>query len=77
MKQTSKKYEELNNEIKEIKSKEELFTVIDKLKENNLYDDSHPYFVADSPFYLSTTEDIYQEVHAPTEPVSEEGLSLF
>ena len=60
VKQTSKKYEELNNEIKEIKSKEELFTMIDKLKENQLYDDSHPYFVEDSPFYLSTTEEIYQ-----------------
>ena len=29
------------------------------LKENGLYDDSHPYFVADSPFYLSTTEENY------------------
>ena len=60
VKQTSKKYEELNNEIKEIKSKEEIFTMIDKLKENQLYDDSHPYFVEDSPFYLSTAEEIYQ-----------------
>ena len=36
--------------------------MIDKLKENGLYDDSHPYFVADSPFYLSTSEEIFQEV---------------
>lgn len=56
MKENIKKSQELNNEIKEIKSNEEVFTMIDKLKENMLYDDSHPYFVTDSPFYLATTE---------------------
>ncbi len=30
--------------------------MIDQLKAHKLYDDSHPYFVQDSPFYLSTTE---------------------
>lgn len=75
VKQTSAKYEEISNNIKEIKSKEELFAIIDRLKENGLYDDSHPYFVADSPFYLSTTEDEYLEVPA-SEPLSDEGLSF-
>lgn len=64
VKQTSSKYEEINNNIKEIRSKEELFAIVDRLKENGLYDDSHPYFVTDSPFYLSTTEEDYLEVSA-------------
>ena len=51
--------------------------MIDKLKENNLYDESHPYFVADSPFYLSTSEECYQEVPSGVEPMSEEGLSFY
>lgn len=56
VRETSKKYEEISNGIKEIKSKEELFNIIDNLKNNGLYDDSHPYFVESSPFYLSTTD---------------------
>ena len=32
---------------------------MDTLKANNLYDDSHPYFVDSSPFYLSNTEEDY------------------
>lgn len=59
VRQASLKYEEINNGIKEIKSKEELYGIIENLKENGLYDDSHPYFVEDSPFYLSTTEEEY------------------
>jgi hypothetical protein len=66
-KEMSKKYEEINSSIKEIKTKEELFSMIEKLKASKLYDDSHPYFVADSPFYLSTTEDDCLEVSKTAE----------
>jgi hypothetical protein len=49
--------------VKEIQSKDQLEDVINKLKESDMYDDGHPYFVKDSPFYLSTTEDSYLEVN--------------
>jgi hypothetical protein len=55
-KDISKKYEEISSNIKEIKSKDELFNIIDTLKAHSLYDDSHPYFVPDSPYYLSNTD---------------------
>ena len=55
VKQASKKYEEISASFKSIKSKEEVSEMIVKLQENGLYDDSHPYLVVDSPFYLSTT----------------------
>lgn len=76
VKETSRKYEQLSNSIKEIKTKEELSAIIEQLKQNGLYDDSHPYFVKDSPFYLSSTEEDYLEVLGG-EPVNEEGLSLY
>ena len=75
VKESSKKYEELSAEIKEIKSKEELEGIIDKLKQNGLYDDCHPFFVENSPFYLSTTEEDHLEV-IQGEPLSEEGMSF-
>lgn len=76
VRETSAKYEEISSSIKEIRSKEELFGIIEQLKKNGLYDDSHPYFVEDSPFYLSTTDEEYLEV--PREdPISGEGLSFY
>lgn len=57
VRETSKKYEEISNNCKNIKSKEDLLQMIELLKQNGLYDDSHPYFVNDSPFYMSTTEE--------------------
>lgn len=43
------------------------------MKKENLYDDQHPFFVANSPFYLSTTEEEYLEV-TKSDDMSEEGL---
>lgn len=57
MKESAKRYEEIVASIKEIRSKEELFNVIDTLKRYGLYDDCHPYFVEDSPFYLTATDE--------------------
>ena len=75
MRESARKYEELAQGIKEIRSKEELFNFIDSLKSSGLYDDCHPYFVEDSPFYLSTTDEEHLEV-TKCEPMSEEGLSF-
>lgn len=75
MKESAKRYEEMVAGIKEIRSKEELFNIIDTLKSNGLYDDCHPYFVEDSPFYLSTTDEDQLEV-PNTDSISEEGLSF-
>jgi hypothetical protein len=69
MRETSRRYEEIATGIKEIRSKEELFNIIDSLKSNGLYDDCHPYFVEDSPFYLSTTDEEHLEV-AKCEPMT-------
>ena len=49
-------------------------SIIDNLKQSGMYDDSHPYFVSDSPFYLSTTEEGHLEV--VSDGMSEEGLSF-
>lgn len=45
MRESARKYEELAQGIKDIRSKEELFNVIDSLKSSGLYDDCHPYFI--------------------------------
>ncbi len=75
MRESAKRYEEMAASIKEIKSKEELFNIIDSLKSNGLYDDCHPYFVEDSPFYLAATDEDQLEV-PNTDSLSEEGLSF-
>jgi hypothetical protein len=75
MKESTKRYEEIVGGIKEIRSKEELFNVIDTLKKNGLYDKCHPYFVEDSPFYLSATDEDQLEV-PNTDSISEEGLTF-
>lgn len=75
MKESAKRYEEMIANIKEIKSKEELFNVIDTLKKNGLLDDCHPYFVEDSPFYLAAIDEDQLEV-PNTDSISEEGLTF-
>ena len=72
----SKRYEDINCSIKEIRTREDLFAMVDQLKANKLYDDSHPYFVTDSPFYLANAQHDSLELPSTAE-FSEEGLSFY
>ena len=75
MKEKGREYEDVLGSIRDMKSKEELFNMIDLLKGKGLYDECHPYFVEESPFYLSTTEEQFLEVSKPSE-IDEQGLSF-
>lgn len=75
VKRKGKEYEETLGMVRGMRSKEEMGAVVEALKEKGLHDDAHPYFVEDSPFYLSTTEEPYLEVSSPCD-MDTEGLSF-
>lgn len=53
--ESREKFEELLGESFKVGSREELNEVIAKLKQADLFDETHPYLVEHSPFFLNST----------------------
>ena len=56
------KFEEIANDTVKISSKEEFEEMVRKLKEGGMYDETHPYLVESSPFYMNLTGEQVLEV---------------
>jgi hypothetical protein len=52
----AKLFDEFIQSSQKIKTQEELALTLEKLKHNNMYDDTHPFLNERSPFYLNSTE---------------------
>ena len=61
---------------KSVKSEEERHELISELKDYDLYDYRHPFFVEGSPFFMNKTDDEFMEVITPVEAFNEDNFAL-
>ena len=54
--------------------------MVKELKENDMYDESHPFFVKDSPFYMDSGDGEFLEVrelrNVERDAAQEKGLNI-
>eukprot|EP01016_Furgasonia_blochmanni_P028519 TRINITY_DN2999_c0_g1_i1.p1 TRINITY_DN2999_c0_g1~~TRINITY_DN2999_c0_g1_i1.p1 ORF type:complete len:191 (+),score=47.10 TRINITY_DN2999_c0_g1_i1:116-688(+) len=61
----NKVYQQVMDEAKHLRSPDQFDDFKKKLMENNLYSGDHPFFMENSPFFLSTDDTIIKRVEAP------------